>query len=72
MKSLGATREKLEEYFGFSGLGRYEAMLAERDGTPKRVAGPEPKPAPPVIEAEVVEVKPAAGPKDPALPGDRW
>ena len=41
MKGIGATREKLEEYFGFSGLGRYEAMLAERD-TPKQVTGPEP------------------------------
>ena len=40
--------------FGYSGLSRYEAMLAERD-KPKRVTGPapeQPEPAPPVIEGE--------------------
>ena len=69
-KRLGVTREKLEEMFGYSGLSRYEAMLAERDN-PKRLPGPEPtKPAGPVIEGEAVEVvKPA---RDPGLPGDRW
>jgi hypothetical protein len=63
MKRLGVAREKLEEMFGYSGLGFYEAKLAERDGAPKRVAGPEPKPAPPVIEGEAKEIKPS---------GDRW
>lgn len=33
---LGVTREKLEEVFGHSGLGRYEKMLAEQErGRPK-------------------------------------
>jgi hypothetical protein len=32
LKELGVPREKLVELFGFSGLPRYEAMLAERDG----------------------------------------
>jgi hypothetical protein len=31
LKSLDVAREKLEEVFGFSGLSRYEKMLAEAD-----------------------------------------
>jgi hypothetical protein len=53
MKRLGVVREKLVEMFGFSGLDRYEAMLAERD-QPRRVSGP-------VIEGEAVEVMPPGG-----------
>ena len=71
-KRLGVAHEKLLELYGYSGLSRYEAMLAERDGAQKRVAGPGPKPAPPVIEAEVVEVKPAAGLDRSAQARDRW
>jgi hypothetical protein len=76
MKRLNVARERLEEMFGHSGLSRYEAMLAERDA-PKRVAGPEPKPRPPVIDADAVEVvKPATdrsrNPENSDLPGDRW
>ena len=77
-KEAKVPRETLEAWFGYSGLSRYEQMLTERD-QPKRVSGPEPKPAPPVIDADAVEVvKPAAAPKDPGLPGeatlrgDRW
>lgn len=44
---LGVPREKLVETFGYSGLGRYERMLAEREG--KRL------PAPKVIEHEPAE-----------------
>jgi hypothetical protein len=75
MKRLGVSHDRLIEMFGYSGLGRYEAMLAERD-KPKRVSGPapeQPEPAgpdsrrgPPVIEAEAVEVKP------PGQARDRW
>ena len=72
LKKHGVDRAALEEMFGYSGLSRYEAMLAERDA-PKRVAAREqPEPAGPVIEAEAVEVKPAVVPKDSGLPGDRW
>lgn len=45
LKSLAVPREKLVEIFGFSGLDRYERMLAEADH--KRLSGP-------VIEGEVV------------------
>jgi hypothetical protein len=31
LKALGVPHEKLLEVFGFSGLGRYERMLAERE-----------------------------------------
>ena len=41
---LGVPREKLIETFGFSGLSRYEKMLAERDAR-----------APKLIEGEVVD-----------------
>ena len=73
MKRLGVAHEKLIEMFGYSGLGRYEQMLIERDGAPK-VSAPEPEkprqPGGPVtIDGEAVEVKPAC---DPELPGDRW
>jgi hypothetical protein len=37
LKAIGVPREKLLEVFGFSGLGRYEAMLAERDARAPRV-----------------------------------
>lgn len=43
---LGVPREKLVETFGFSGLSRFEKMLAEREGRAL--------PAPKVIEGEVV------------------
>ncbi|MFZ0123979.1 MAG: hypothetical protein WAL48_07290, partial [Xanthobacteraceae bacterium] len=77
LKKHNVERTALEEMFGYSGLSRYEAMLAERDA-PKRVTGSVPEqpkpaaPASPVIEVEAVEIKPAAAPKDPGLPGDRW
>jgi hypothetical protein len=45
---LGVAREKLVEIFGFSGLSRYEKMLAEVDL--KRIAGP-------VVDAEFSEIK---------------
>jgi hypothetical protein len=32
LMTLGVPREKLLETFGFSGLSRYERMLAQRDG----------------------------------------
>ena len=62
------TREKLEELYGYSGLSRYEALLAERDA-PKRVSGPGPESTesaeldPQVIEGTATEIKPA---------GERW
>jgi hypothetical protein len=38
LKAIGVPREKLLEVFGFSGLSRYEAMLAERDArAPKTI-----------------------------------
>jgi hypothetical protein len=37
LKSLGVPREKLIEDFGFSGLKRYEQMLAERDARAPKV-----------------------------------
>lgn len=43
---LGVPREKLVEVFGFSGLSRYEKMLAQREGRAL--------PPPAVIEGEVV------------------
>lgn len=43
---LGVPREKLIETFGFSGLTRYEAMLAKREG----------RALPPVIEGEATRV----------------
>lgn len=43
LKDLGVPREKLIEMFGFSGLSRYEKMLAEVDAR-----------APKLIEGEVV------------------
>lgn len=48
LKSLEVPRSKLEEIFGFSGLARYEKMLAAVE--PKQIAGP-------VIEGEAVEVR---------------
>jgi phage terminase small subunit len=40
LKSLDVAREKLEEVFGFSGLSRYEKMLAEADArAPKLIEG---------------------------------
>ena len=47
LKGLGVPREKLEEIFGFSGLSRYEGMLAEVERG--RLAGPK------LIEGEVVK-----------------
>jgi phage terminase small subunit len=47
LKSLGVVREKLIEIFGFSGLGRYERMLAIED---EKKGGA-------VIEGTAVEVK---------------
>ncbi len=47
MIRLGVPREKLEETFGYSGLARYERMLAERDGKAAR--------RPALIEGEVVK-----------------
>jgi phage terminase small subunit len=49
MQKLGVVRAKLEEIFGYSGLPRYEALLAERDG----------KGAPKLIETAAVEISPA-------------
>lgn len=37
LKAIGVPREKLTEIFGYSGLPRYEAMLAERDARVPRV-----------------------------------
>ncbi len=48
LMGLGVARDKLVEIFGFSGLSRYEKMLAEVDG--KRLPGP-------VIDADFSEVK---------------
>lgn len=45
---LGVPREKLEETFGFSGLARYERMLAQREG--RQLARP-------VVDVEATEVK---------------
>lgn len=45
LKALGVAREKLEEIFGFGGLQKYEAMLAEQDAR-----------KPNVIEAEYREL----------------
>jgi hypothetical protein len=40
MKSLGVSRDKLVEYFGHSGLGRYEAQLnAEDEKSGKLIEG---------------------------------
>jgi hypothetical protein len=39
MKSIGATREMLENHFGFSGLGRYEQMLAIEDKSSNVIDG---------------------------------
>jgi phage terminase small subunit len=46
MKSIGATREMLEAHFGFSGLSRYEELLAIED---RKSAN--------VIDGEFTEVK---------------
>lgn len=45
LKDLGVPRDKLVDIFGFSGLARYEGMLAERAQ----------RAAPKMIEGEVVE-----------------
>jgi phage terminase small subunit len=37
LKAFGASREKLVEHFGHTGLARYERMLAEK--TPKQIEG---------------------------------
>ncbi len=47
LRELGVPRVKLEEVFGFSGLARYEKMLAEVER--KRIGGK-------VIDGEAVEV----------------
>lgn len=40
LRDLGVPREKLVEMFGFSGLSRYEKMLAEVDArAPKQIEG---------------------------------
>jgi hypothetical protein len=52
MKELGVPRPQLEAFFGYNGLPRFEAMLAERDG----------KAAPKMIEAAAVDVTPADKP----------
>jgi phage terminase small subunit len=49
MKRLGVVHEKLVEWFGYSGLGRYERMLEEQDNGKQ----------PPMIEATAAEVAPA-------------
>lgn len=46
LKALGVPQEKLLEVFGFSGLGRYEAMLAERDARARKVIEHRPDEAP--------------------------
>jgi phage terminase small subunit len=52
LKGLGVSREKLEEMFGYSGLSRYERLLAEKEQQPgKLIAG-----GGPVIEGTAVEV----------------
>jgi phage terminase small subunit len=50
LKSLDVPRAKLEEVFGFSGLSRYERMLAAADG----------KPDPKLIEGKVIKSDDAA------------
>lgn len=47
LRSLGVAREKLVEVFGFTGLPRYERLLAAEDG----------KRAPRIIEGTAVEIK---------------
>jgi hypothetical protein len=37
MKSLGVPREKLVEMFGYSGISRYEKLLALQDGAAGKV-----------------------------------
>jgi hypothetical protein len=64
MKRLNVAHEKLVEMFGYSGLGRYERLLEEREGSKQSsdsaaAASPDPR----VIEGTAVEVKPS---------GDRW
>ena len=62
MKRLGVAHEKLIEMFGYSGLGRYEQMLEERDKGSKDPAAPA-SPDPRMIEGTAVEIKPGR---------DRW
>ena len=70
LKKHGVDRAALEAMFGYSGLSRYEALLAEQerkqiaDGSRETVAKESR-----VIEGSATEVKPA---RDPGLPGDRW
>ena len=62
LKRHGVDRAALEEMFGYSGLSRYEAMLAEQER--KQIAGASRETVADksqVIEAEVVEVKPPGG-----------
>jgi phage terminase small subunit len=49
LKALGVPREKLIEFFGFSGLDMYEQMLSERDARAPKVIEhkPDETPAPP-------------------------
>ncbi|MGH7716101.1 MAG: hypothetical protein ACREML_08920 [Vulcanimicrobiaceae bacterium] len=58
LKELGVGREKLEEVFGFSGLGRYEKLLADED----RAAGK-------IIDADYVEV---SEDEDASAQADTW
>jgi hypothetical protein len=58
LKSLNVTREKLEQEFGYTGLGRYENLLALEDAkTAGRLieAQPEP-PAPGAINPKVTSI----------------
>jgi phage terminase small subunit len=50
LKAIGVSREKLLEVFGFSGLDRYERMLAERDARAPRVIEHKPDEAPGSID----------------------
>jgi hypothetical protein len=47
LKSLGFSREQLIQNFGFSGLGRYEQLLAERDARAPKVIEHKPDELPP-------------------------
>jgi len=51
LKDLGVSREKLEEMYGYSGLERYEGLLAKRAGGMKQIEGE-------VVSRETSEPKP--------------
>jgi hypothetical protein len=60
MLSLNVPRDKLIETFGYSGLSRYEAMLAEKKQA-KALPAPAATDAAPTIEAEFSEVETTNG-----------